>query len=147
MDAKTKLIRFMELKAQYLSSAFGISPEKYFREEDRKAILSWDQDRAQTCWEAIAFNAERYEGLGSDLCPFCIYHQLELLELDCDACEYAKHHGACPEFGSDWNQITSRMKLELGATAHYRAPSNEVYREILSRIFREEKGGQGDEQD
>ena len=145
MDPRAKLIRFMELKAQYLSSAFGISPELYFKEEDRLAILSWDQDQAKKCWEAIAYHSRRYEGLGSDLCPFCLYHQPEPMELDCDACEYAKHHRACPETGSDWKQIISLMKEAGGAFAHYKLPPNEVYREILERISNEEKGGNEDE--
>lgn len=137
MDPRAKLIRFMEKKAEYLSEKFGIKPECYFNEEDRKAILSWDEADAEKVWEEIRHEitslSER--GLTSSACPFCVMCKFSEEELDCFSCGYSKTHGACLLEDSDWHQVLGRIGEVVGDRDGYRHyPQNEDYRRWIEEI-------------
>lgn len=67
-----------------------------------------------------------YIPLRGDTCYFCIKCR-DVLDVNCDSCEYAKHHGNCAEKDSSWRKINSlRWKLhDLINEEYYKGESYE----------------------
>jgi len=80
-----------------------------------------DMEEAETVEEIMALKRElllRYICLipiSASYCYFCIKHDLE-----CNKCEYAKHHGICTYAESDYAKIIDKAKeLELTVAELY----------------------------
>jgi len=55
-------------------------------------------DIADVVWKQIKKNASLEEdnyGLTSDMCVFCVLHEDDNHNHDCDICAYGKNHGMC----------------------------------------------------
>lgn len=131
MTYRERLILFMEKKARKIKKETGI--DYYFKEEDKKAILSWNEEKAKQAWNFI--KKEVYEkkeaGLTARLCPFCVVHwgylDSKRKASPCDKCEYAKVHSACFYENSDYRKI-------FIATKEGRLFTNHWYKIIIAQI-------------
>ena len=75
--------------------------DKYFTEEDKKDILSWNNNSANfVCMELINNILDGYDGLPFHLCPFCLY-----CNLMCGKCSYGRRHGICTNTASNYGQM------------------------------------------
>lgn len=110
MTPQELLVAFMERKRLALINITGGSPEAcaYFTDKDAEAIKGWSTLR---CYNVIASikNALPDVGfLGSDACPFCIYHAV-----NCSQCEYPRSRGhiKCRPRSSAYSRIFNQVNI------------------------------------
>jgi len=94
MTAKEKIIEFMKWKQARIQEVCG-EAIPYFIEEDETAINAWSDENCENVWCTI--KEKTLTGLIWDapICPFCVNFSDSFLDLQCDVCTYAKHHGKC----------------------------------------------------
>ena len=125
MSAKSKLIAFMQYKANQLFKASNIN---YFTEKDQKDIEKWDNISCKKIWNFIVKEIERgKEGLSARLCPYCIKYRIWSNECENYECEYGKRHGFCYQSDSDF------QKIKEECNDHELLP-NKWYKKIIKRI-------------
>ena len=74
--------------------------------EDAAEIDSWDDWDANYVWQEICKAVYWHiGGLSAGVCPWCVFY-----EMRCNECSYAKRHGKCGNYRSDWFKII----IELG---------------------------------
>jgi len=122
MKAQELLVAFMEAKAERLSKVCEALGRLYFTDSDRNALLSLDTKTAEAVLSALRHFARKgARGLTVATCPFCLETVAQqgldpvtnIAYLCCEKCKYAKVHGRCVDYCSDFDRIMEVL-TELG---------------------------------
>lgn len=135
MKTKEKIIKFMELKQAKIHSLYqkkDIVNIPFFTAEDHAIIEKWTEKKAKEVWNIMKQNIKDipYEciGLISEVCPFCVYHNL-----DCNKCNYAKNHGEeCEDLNSLCEKIMENIYLITNKN-HAHFLDKEFYNSIINK--------------
>jgi len=147
MNSKQKLIEFMKQKAQILYENNYDPDKEYFTEQDRRAILDWDNRECDVIWNLLSekINEHEVEGHSIKSCIFCIKYDIGVVPWKiqaCNFCEYGKHHYICNKLNSTYQEI---MKKEYYLTEINEGRpfseilSNKVYIEIINKLENDQK--------
>jgi hypothetical protein len=92
-DSRDVLVEFMQGKADKLSE-YGIDTDRYFNEEDKSDIMSWELDVADKVVAEISKSIKYgVSGLVVGLCPFCVKFKNSIGRVCCASCGYGMRHG------------------------------------------------------
>lgn len=135
MSANERLVMYMMAKDAILTVEqfkAGHDSERYFYEEDAKAILAWPEDEAAQVLNKISF------GTDYGMCPFCCRYVHDNGECECFRCEYGEVHGKCWSNGNDsYTIITDRIKASSisGACEPYRLPLKNILEDDIYKAL------------
>jgi len=108
MNAKEKLVHFLELKSDIIEIATGLI---YASEEDIAEIRSWREEMCEKVVKELRRNENKTPN-DATLCPWCLEDYLsDFSKNHCEGCEYAMRHGQCDKNSSLYKEITKSKPI------------------------------------
>jgi hypothetical protein len=131
MKYTEKINKFMLKRNNILEKDYNFFG--YYTKEDEKDILSWNEGRAEECWEEMI--RDSLQNIWT--CPFCDYYRF-YVDNSCLSCSYGGRHGICNVIYIGPNKSTW-IKLRNNTNMVDEMLISGIHKDIIDEIEEQDK--------